>query len=46
MHEGDLLEIWHLLTQYGKMDCLAIDLALKQTSQCTGFTHSASIITP
>jgi hypothetical protein len=33
MNEGELPKIWRLLPQYGKKDRLAVELALKQTSQ-------------
>jgi hypothetical protein len=44
MNEGDLPETWGLLPQYGKKDRLAVELALKQTAQCEGLTHSAPIV--
>jgi hypothetical protein len=46
MNEGDLQEIWCLLPRYGKKDRRAFELALKQTSQHEGLTHSAPIVTP
>jgi hypothetical protein len=46
MNEGDLPDIWHLLPQYGKKERLTVELELKQMAQCSGFIHSAPIVTP
>jgi hypothetical protein len=46
MNGRDLPEIWCLLPQYGKKDCLAVELTLKQTAHHAGLTHTPPIVTP